>query len=46
MTQHEVFVDAIQGKGEPMVRFREALAVQRILSGFYQSADEGAEVRV
>jgi predicted dehydrogenase len=46
VTQHEVFVDAIQGNGEPIVRFREALAVQRIVSGFYQSAEKGAEVGV
>ncbi|MSR81506.1 MAG: Gfo/Idh/MocA family oxidoreductase [Candidatus Latescibacteria bacterium] len=44
--EHEEFVAAIRGAGEPQVRFAEALAVQRILVGIYESAAQGREVRV
>jgi predicted dehydrogenase len=44
--EHEEFVAAIQGKGEPQVRFAEALAVQRILVGIYESAAQGRELRI
>jgi predicted dehydrogenase len=46
LAQHEEFVAAIQGRGEPLVRFREALVVQRLLMGVYASERSGAEVRV
>ena len=46
VAEHEEFVAAIQGKGEPQVRFAEALAVQRILVGIYESAAQGREVRI
>ena len=46
MAEHEEFVAAIQGKGEPQVRFAEALAVQRILVGIYESAAQGREVQI
>jgi predicted dehydrogenase len=44
--EHEEFIAAIEGKGEPVVRFKEALGVQRILGGIYASAEAGAEVKV
>lgn len=44
--EHEEFVAAIRGAGEPQVRFAEALAVQRILVGIYESAAQGREVRI
>jgi predicted dehydrogenase len=44
--EHEEFIAAIGGKGEPVVRFKEALGVQRILAGIYASAEAGAEVKV
>lgn len=46
VAEHEEFIAAIQGRGEPVVRFREALVVQRILAGIYASAAQGSEVRV
>lgn len=46
VAEHEEFVAAIRGQGEPQVRFAEALAVQRILGGIYESAAQGREVRV
>jgi len=43
------FIAAINGKGpgpaEPIVTFEEALTVQRILVGMYDSAARGEEVR-
>ncbi|MBI2502376.1 MAG: Gfo/Idh/MocA family oxidoreductase [Candidatus Latescibacteria bacterium] len=44
--EHQEFVAAIRGVGEPQVRFAEALAVQRILVGIYESSAQGREVRV
>ena len=44
--EQEEFIAAIEGKGEPVVRFKEALGVQRILVGIYASAEVGAEVKV
>ena len=44
--EHGEFIAAIEGNGEPMVRFRQALGVQRILVGIYESAQAGAEVKV
>jgi len=46
VAEHEEFIAAIEGDGEPMVRFKEALRVQRILVGIYESAEAGAEVQV
>ncbi len=46
VAEHAEFVAAIRGEGEPQVRFAEALAVQRILVGIYESAAQGREVRV
>ena len=37
--EHAEFIEAIQGRGMPIVTFREALVVQRILAGLYESAD-------
>lgn len=42
--EHVEFVEAIRGRGEPIVTFREAVAVQRILNGLYESAEIGSEV--
>lgn len=44
--EHVEFVAAIQGRGTPIVTFREALVVQRILVGLYESAERGVEVKV
>ena len=44
--QHRVFVEAMKGNVEPAVSFDEAIAVQKILNGVYESAAAGAEVRV
>ena len=44
--EHEEFLAAIAGRGEPLVRFWEALAMQKILTGIYESAEAGAEVRL
>jgi predicted dehydrogenase len=46
VAEHEEFAAAIRGQGEPQVRFKEALAVQRILAGIYESAAQGREVRI
>ncbi|MCC7262371.1 MAG: Gfo/Idh/MocA family oxidoreductase [Candidatus Latescibacteria bacterium] len=46
VAEHAEFVAAIRGQGEAQVRFAEALAVQRILVGIYESAAQGREVRV
>ena len=46
IAEHQEFVAAIQGKREPIVTFEEALVVQRILVGIYESAEKGGEVRV
>ena len=46
MAEHEEFVAAIRGAGEPQVRFAEALAVQRILVGIDESSAQGREVRI
>lgn len=42
--EHEEFIAAIQGKGQPIVTFREALNVHRIMTGLYESAEQGREV--
>ena len=44
--EHVEFIDAIKGNGRPIVTFREALAVQKILVGVYDSAERGEEVRL
>ena len=44
--EHLEFVEAIQSRGEPLVTFREALIVQRMLNGLYESAACGREVAV
>ena len=44
--EHGEFIAAIEGNGEPMVRCKQALGVQRILEGIYESAQAGAEVKV
>ena len=46
VAQHREFVAAIRESGEPLVRFREAVNVQRILVGMYESAERGEEVSV
>lgn len=46
LQEHVEFLAAIQGHGTPVVTFREALVVQRILVGLYESAERGGEVRV
>lgn len=46
VAEHAEFLAAIRGQGEAQVRFAEALAVQRILVGIYESAAQGREVRV
>ena len=43
--EHEAFLAAIRGEREPLVSWREAMAVQRILSAIYESAERGEEVR-
>lgn len=42
--EHEEFITAIQGHGKPMVSFREALNVHKIMTGLYDSAEQGCEV--
>jgi predicted dehydrogenase len=44
--EHEAFLAAIRGQREPVVSWREALGVQRILSAIYESAERGEEVRL
>lgn len=44
--QHRVFVEAMKGRMEPAVSFDEAIAVQKIVNGIYDSASAGTEVRV
>ena len=44
--EHMEFIEVIQGQGRPLVTFREALVVQRILAGLYESAEQGREVKV
>ena len=44
--QHKVFLDAINGEREPVVTFQEAVEVQKIINGVYESAESGAEVRL
>ena len=44
--EHEEFLAAMAGRGAPLVRFSEALAMQKILMGIYESAEAGAEVRL
>ena len=44
--QHRVFVEAMRGNMDPAVSFDEAIAVQKIVNGVYESATTGAEVRV
>ena len=44
--EHEEFIAAIGGSGEPQVSFKEALSVQRILVGIYRPAEASAEVEV
>jgi len=44
--EHVEFLDVIKGKGRPIVTFREALAVQKILVGVYESAERGEEVKL
>jgi predicted dehydrogenase len=46
LTEHQEFVGAMQGRPAPLVSFREALVVQRLLLGVYESAATGREVRV
>ena len=40
------FIAAIQGQAEPLVTIEEALLVQRLLVGLYDSAATGEEVRL
>ena len=44
--QHKVFLDAMNGEREPVVTFREAVEVQKIINGVYESAESGEEVRL
>ena len=44
--QHRVFVEAMKGNMDPAVSFDEAIAVQKIVNGVYESATTGAEVRL
>ncbi len=44
--QHRMFVEAMKGNMDPAVSFDEAIAVQKIVNGVYESATTGAEVRV
>ena len=46
VAQHLEFVTAIRDGGESVVSIREAVNVQRILVGMYESAERGSEVRV
>jgi predicted dehydrogenase len=46
VAEHEEFVAAIRGEGAPIVSLREAVGVQRILCGIYESAELGKEVMV
>ena len=41
---HEEFIKAIQENGEPLVSYRDALIVFRLLVGIYESAEQGREV--
>jgi predicted dehydrogenase len=43
-TEAEMWYDALEGKGEPMVKPGQALCVTRILEGVYQSAASGGLV--
>ena len=44
--EHQAFIDAIRGRVEPAVSWREALGVQRLLNAMYESSEAGAEVRL
>ncbi len=44
--QHRAFVEAIKGNASPVVSFEEAIAVQKIVNGVYESAESGAEVGI
>ncbi|MBT6144424.1 MAG: Gfo/Idh/MocA family oxidoreductase [Gemmatimonadetes bacterium] len=46
MAEHIAFIDAIRGRSEPAVSWREALGVQRLLNAIYDSAQAGVEVRL
>lgn len=42
--EHKEFIAAIRGQGKPIVTFREALNVHKIMTGLYESAEQGREV--
>lgn len=44
--EHVAFLAAMRGDAEPAVSWREALGVQRLLNAMYESAAQGAEVRL
>ncbi|MBM3265647.1 MAG: Gfo/Idh/MocA family oxidoreductase [candidate division Zixibacteria bacterium] len=44
--EHEEFIRAIRGEGTPMVTFHQALTVQKILCGLYESAAQDREIRL
>ena len=46
LAEHTNFLAAIGGADVSLVRFEEAINVQRIIGGIYASAATGAEVRV
>ncbi|HJP32999.1 MAG: Gfo/Idh/MocA family oxidoreductase [Candidatus Latescibacteria bacterium] len=44
--EHVAFIDVIRGRSSTVVTWDEAISVQRLVNGIYESAEAGAEVRL